>query len=207
MLKFNTKEYFNDVWDEKSKTIVLNLMNDFVRICEIQNLDYFLIYGSLLGCSRNNKIIPWDGDIDFSILEGKDYSILKNMLENCGHKIHLYDDKNSYYQCMKICHVSGQKTHEAWSWPWIDVYFHRIENNEIKLVNVNKNIFYKNHSEKFYPLKKMMFENLAVNVPNQNASILNDLYPNWDAIYESCKFSHKNQKKNNIICKIPYNKM
>lgn len=52
--------------------ILLQLANELKRICEKNQLTYFLHAGSLLGAVRHQGFIPWDDDIDF-VLPRKDF--------------------------------------------------------------------------------------------------------------------------------------
>ena len=54
------------------KSIELNLLLEFKRFCELNNLRYYLAYGTLLGAIRHKGFIPWDDDIDV-IMPRNDY--------------------------------------------------------------------------------------------------------------------------------------
>ena len=42
----------------------LMILKDFIKICEENNLNYYMYAGSLLGTIRHKGFIPWDDDLD-----------------------------------------------------------------------------------------------------------------------------------------------
>lgn len=67
------KDYDQKTLD-KLHTVELEIMDEFVRICEKHKLPYFLTGGTMLGSIRHKGFIPWDDDIDIGMTR-KDYEL------------------------------------------------------------------------------------------------------------------------------------
>lgn len=64
--------------DEKRKkiwAIEIDLLLQVDRVCKKYGLQYFLMWGSLLGAIRHKGFIPWDDDLDIALFR-KDYEEL-----------------------------------------------------------------------------------------------------------------------------------
>ena len=59
---------------EKLKKTELEILKTFIKICDENKLQYYLIGGSAIGAIRHNGFIPWDDDIDVG-MPRKDYNI------------------------------------------------------------------------------------------------------------------------------------
>lgn len=79
----------------------LEILKEITEICEGHGLKYVLSSGTLLGAIRHNGYIPWDDDVDISLM-WNDYLELLNVLrEDCPDRFfvqNLWTDKN--YPCL-----------------------------------------------------------------------------------------------------------
>jgi lipopolysaccharide cholinephosphotransferase len=61
-----SKEY-SDKTLNKLHQVLLEILDEFVRICDKHNLVYFMVGGTFLGAVRHSGFIPWDDDMDLGM--------------------------------------------------------------------------------------------------------------------------------------------
>lgn len=78
------KNYLN-----KLHLTLVEILDYVCKICDENNLQYFIAYGTALGAYRHQGFIPWDDDIDIA-LPRNDYEKLINILKK---------DNSGKYSC------------------------------------------------------------------------------------------------------------
>lgn len=99
----NTK---NELTIDEIKKYSLLILKEVKRICENNNLTYFLDSGTLLGAIRHNGFIPWDDDIDIA-MPRPDYEkliIIFNEETEKPYFLHSFNtDKKYFFSFAKVC--------------------------------------------------------------------------------------------------------
>lgn len=65
---------------KKVWAVILDLLSEFMRVCDSYNIKYFACAGTILGAVRHKGMIPWDDDIDIMMYR-KDYEKLCRIAE------------------------------------------------------------------------------------------------------------------------------
>jgi phosphorylcholine metabolism protein LicD len=151
---------------DKKNCIQLTLL--YTKIMELLkncNIQLILFYGSLLGYYRDNNFIDGDDDIDV-IISNNDYDILLR---------YLYTNMDSNIKF-------GIKNGNI-----IQLYYNNIGPFDIyKFINYDDNILIKQdgnllfNKQHIFPLKKILFNNFNIFIPNNSEKIILDTYgSNW----------------------------
>lgn len=82
--------------DEKKtlRSVQLEMLDEIVRICNENNLKYYLIGGTCLGAIRHKGFIPWDDDIDIA-LSRSDYNKLSLLCQSELHFDYFFQNNNT----------------------------------------------------------------------------------------------------------------
>ena len=96
---------------------VNTLFIDSIRILRENNINYWVSHGTLLGIIRENRILPWDHDLDFSVWDHEvDQKTIVDLFEASGYK------QEVVYGEMDCLHfVGGYKK--------IDISFYKVYKN------------------------------------------------------------------------------
>lgn len=91
----SNEEYLKKIHEE-----ILEIMDMFHDVCAKNNLQYYLIGGTLLGAVRHKGFIPWDDDLDV-VMPRTDYERLINdrqLILPDGYELFCLENRNDYYK-------------------------------------------------------------------------------------------------------------
>ena len=110
------KEY-DDETLKKLQNLELMVLKDFIKICDENDIKYYIYGGSLLGAIRHKGFIPWDDDVDV-IMFNEDYEKFKKIfLANHDEKYEFlnYEASEDYFFSFSKIMLKGTKFEEWWS--------------------------------------------------------------------------------------------
>ena len=75
--------------DGKNRRIAESMLRDVAGILDQCSIQYWLEGGTLLGIRRENRLLPWDNDIDLSVMidQSPRFEALFSTLKNAGYRV------------------------------------------------------------------------------------------------------------------------
>lgn len=110
----------NDYGNLELHTVLLDAMKDIDKICRENGLKYYLHAGTLLGVFNHKGFIPWDDDVDISLMREDYEKLLRILSEEYSHKyfVHNYKTDPNYRNNRSVLRVLGTRVN----------HFHENEN-------------------------------------------------------------------------------
>jgi hypothetical protein len=189
VIQHDDKHYEYKVDGNKNKTFkqLLKIVKLWNEMAKEGGIKYWACGGTLLGAVRHSGFIPWDNDIDISIMLSDlekvkmkldKHPVLKYYESMCGLRVHIDGDDETvmdificdYYNKITInfCGSLSDEGDPTW---WMSEVF------------PNQHIY----ESELYPLKEIAFEDTTIMVPNNE---INVLYRNFsDQCLSACKIS------------------
>lgn len=135
---FKSKRY-DDRTLKHLQNVQIMILKYFIKICEENNLTYFIYGGSLLGTIRHGGFIPWDDDIDV-IMFREDFEKLNKIFEkniDCKYRfINVLNEETYHYTFGRL--MLKNTLFEEWWASQVD-YTHNIFIDVFILDNIPKN--------------------------------------------------------------------
>ncbi len=106
----------NDEILDHIKNVELMILEDFIKICDEHDIEYYLIYGTQIGAIRHQGFIPWDDDIDV-IMFRKDYEEFLRVMEDApNEKYTIFDSRYDSEYFFQFGRMSLNSTYWAEYW-------------------------------------------------------------------------------------------
>jgi lipopolysaccharide cholinephosphotransferase len=189
-------------YDKKFVNDSIKLLKSVVVLLQKHNIDYYLDFGTLLGAVRDKGFIPWDNDIDISLLDAKDYKKIPFILEELKKK-HSYKtkiltfkksqenrinkNKKLYYDKIDFTdennyHIAKIKSYRLWKFGRVnaklDIFFKYEDNGYLYwLADGQINRVKKDFLDD--GLTTIDFYNHKFKIPKSYDKYLTEIYGNW----------------------------
>jgi phosphorylcholine metabolism protein LicD len=192
------KKYFSsECGFGSSKQLAIDLLKQTICMLEEFNINYFLISGTLLGYVRHNDFIPWDDDIDL-IVDSIIFEKMPEIAKKYGDEINFVVTNYIIKTCFKNrgteinCSWTDRMLNKGdkYNWPFIDLFFYSsLDDTHIMFFRKKWNI------EHFFPLDKVSFNGITVNIPKNPHYFLERNYgKDYMTVLKASKYSHKTEK-------------
>jgi hypothetical protein len=184
---------FASVWDETSLARQRQLMQRVLAIAERLDVALYLDWGTLLGHVREGRILPWDDDVDFALLDPGRYWELLAAFKSDG--LHTWDHRSpaTNLAWTKVYDPAYPVTSDHhWTWPFVDIFIYS-DNTEIA-DNSWPNLAFPR--DLILPGRITVFEGTRCWEPEQPLAVLDLLYPRWRSIEATSKWNHRVERPN-----------
>ena len=107
-------------YDDKTlkhlQSLELMILKDFIKICEENDLTYYMYAGSLLGAVRHNGFIPWDDDLDV-VMFRDDFEKFKRIFmasPNPRYELLCNETEEDYFHLLSKLMLKDTLFEESW---------------------------------------------------------------------------------------------
>lgn len=154
----------------------VDLLKEFIRICDKYNLRYWLDFGSLLGAVRHNGFIPWDDDCDVSMPESdfiKFQELAENEIAQNMQYLRWVENKMGRFVFKNDVLKS-----------FLDIYAYKEEDDMLKTMLPFTNLYARIpvNKDMILPTKEIIFEDIKVKAPNNPKVYLSARYGNYNLL-------------------------
>ena len=153
-----------------------DMFSHLVMILNKYGIEWVATDGTLLGAIRDGGFIPWDDDIDIAIKKTS-FNLLKHL--------EFIITKANTYKLVRVGKYAKLKYDDL----WIDIFL--LDDEWGFPQNHFKNLSFR--EGEVYPIRKVMFGDIEINIPHKSEEYLHRILPEWDKY--AIIYNHKSKSK------------
>ena len=118
---------------KKNSDEMINLFKVVAKVLKKHDIKFYLDFGTLIGAGRDGKLIPWDDDMDISIIDEKDFVKMPQVVKEIKQRylyhatLHTFKHSQEVYEASERMYVKPNK-----------LKFTDRENIQIAIVKTNR---------------------------------------------------------------------
>ncbi|MBN2103492.1 LicD family protein [bacterium] len=170
----------------KYDRIARKMMKKITRVFEDAGIPYILEAGTLLGVVRENRLLPWDNDVDITVTRQYEQQVLSVLAKfrRMGYKVRVkrYTRDLKYFQKdeLRIIKIKHFSLPFFQSDVCVDIFLKkRIKDDYFWTVGVHKPVLKSIPGHFYENLTTLMFDGKAYSVPEDYKGYLTEHYGNW----------------------------
>ena len=194
--------------DPKHLENSIKLLKIIMKTLDKHEIKYYLDFGTLIGAMREEALIPWDDDIDISLLNEDEYFkmplVLKEIKEQYGYRTYLHTFESAFIKHQKkhpeaitpkidfttkdSYQIAKVRDNKFWifgrGYVCIDIFFKYNKNNQLHWFAFGETNKISNE-----PLQKgftqIEFYGISCTIPKAYDTYLTSIYGEWQTPNES----------------------
>ncbi|HOD17125.1 MAG TPA: LicD family protein [Candidatus Cloacimonadota bacterium] len=173
----------------------LKMLADIISILEKENIPYLLEAGTLLGIIRENRLLPWDSDMDITVLQPYEKKLLsarkKMWLAGYRTRIHRYKKDTGPFKkgTVKILRIQTRKFLFFKGVSLMDIFLKTLIDDEYYWTVDDKHPVLKSCPRQYYEqLTQYEFMGKLYSVPADYKGYLTYHYGDWQVVKKEWNF-------------------
>ena len=192
---------FENRWVNDEKILGMALLVDVRNLFEQLDVPACLIFGTLLGATRINDIMPWDDDIDVSInmkdwdkvleFDGKYVSDLP-INERASRRFKIGTPVRFERILDRDMHPFMRAFRGDYEFPFIDIFTHEQMDGYVRCYGSRSNHYSDIPTDDFFPYSEIELDGSTFVAPANPEAFCDTHYPQWRTVAKTWGWDHRN---------------